>query len=68
MRARFILDQKDGQSVLNKISELFSPFTVKLRGFPVKVRGSAGENDRNIFRLSISVSDIENPNTKLIRT
>jgi len=65
VRARFILDQKNGQSVLNQISELFSPVTVKLRGFPVKER--ATESDRNIFRLCISISDIENPNTKLIR-
>ena len=38
VRARFILDQKNGEKVLNSIASLFSPVTVKLRGYPVKER------------------------------
>lgn len=104
VRARFILDQKNGESALNLISNLFSPVTVQLRGSPVKERKSAlslpnfenspsrpeakpsfgeggpvaftGATDNkescqrkagNVFRLSISCSDIKNPNSMLIR-
>src|SRR6202012_812982 len=41
VRARFILDQKEGESALNIISSLFSPVTVELRGCPVKERKGA---------------------------
>ena len=69
VKARFILDQKNGESVLNIISNLFSPVTVSLRGFPVKNRKATAKQDitTNVFRLSISCSDIKNPNSMLIR-
>jgi len=71
VKARFILDQKNGESALNIISNLFSPVTVSLRGFPVKERkkgANAKQNlTTNVFRLSISCSDIKNPNSMLIR-
>lgn len=69
VKARFILDQKNGESALNIISNLFSPVTVSLRGFPVKNRKATAKQDitTNVFRLSISCSDIKNPNSMLIR-
>jgi hypothetical protein len=60
---------------------LFSPLTVDLRGFPVKERKRPIATEKraleekqglsfhgtNVFRLSISCSDIKNPNWMLIR-
>lgn len=63
VKARFILDQKNGENVLKIIARLFSPVSVKLRGFPVKLRN----NTNNVFRLTISCNDINNPNTILIK-
>jgi hypothetical protein len=57
------LDQKNGENVLKTIASLLSPFSVKLRGFPVKLRN----NTNNVFRLTISCNDINNPNTILIK-
>jgi len=63
VKARFILDQKNGENVLKTIANLFSPISVKLRGFPVKLRNKTN----NVFRLDISCNDIKNPNVKLIK-
>jgi hypothetical protein len=39
-----------------------------LRGYPVKIRKEGAEKPvSNVFRLSISCSDIKNPNSMLIR-
>lgn len=74
--ARFILDQQNGERVLNIISKLFSPVTVKLRAggaCPVKKRSSEPRipsfcsGRAPVFRLSISCTDIKNPNSMLIR-
>lgn len=67
VKARFILDQKNEENALNIISTLFSPITVKLKGFPVKIRKGNEKKGNNVFRLSISCSDINNPNSMLIR-
>jgi len=61
VKARFILDQKNGDNVLKIIANLFSPMSV--RGFPVKLRNKTN----NVFRLDISCNDITNPNVKLIK-
>lgn len=63
VKTRFILDQKNGENVLNFIASLFSPVSIKLRGLPVKLRN----NTNNVFRLTIHCNDINNPNTKLIK-
>jgi hypothetical protein len=63
IKARFILDQKNGDNILKFIANFFSPVSVKLRGFPVKLRN----NTNNVFRLSISCNDINNPNSILIK-
>ena len=57
------MDQKNGKNVLKTIASLFSPVSVKLRGFPVKLRSKTN----NVFRLTISCNDINNPNTILIK-
>lgn len=57
------MDQKNGENVLNYIASLFSPVSIKLRGFPVKLIN----NTNNVFRLTINCNDINNPNTKLIK-
>jgi hypothetical protein len=63
IKAQFILDQKNGDNILNFIANFFSPVSVKLRGFPVKLIN----NTNNVFRLSISCNDINNPNSILIK-
>lgn len=63
VKARFILDQKKGENVLNIIANLFSPVSIKLRGFPVKLRNKTN----NVFRLTIHCNDIKNPNHNLIK-
>jgi LAGLIDADG endonuclease len=63
IKARFILDQKNGDNILKFIANFFSPVSVKLRGFPVKLIN----NTNNVFRLSISCNDINNPNSILIK-
>jgi hypothetical protein len=57
------LDQKNGENVLKIIANLFSPVSVNLRGFPVKLRN----NTNNVFRLTICCNDINNPNSMLIK-
>ena len=122
VKARFILDQKNGENALNTIAELFSPVSVSVRGYPVKIRKNStscsscffpqhsqpcsspchtvegcecweqaahgaseawgggkvrapslssayqGDAATAVFRLSISTSDIKNPNSMLIKT
>lgn len=82
VKARFILDQKNGENALNFIAELFSPITVSKRGYPVKLRKNSFSSPAlrscslanqegvhtAVFRLTISTSDIKNPNSMLIKT
>jgi hypothetical protein len=63
VKTRFLLDQKNGSDQLNIIANLFSPITVKLKGYPVKLRTKT----TNVYRLDISCTDINNPNYKIIR-